>query len=527
MEIVRHRFRHTLKPIGFSIFCFALISSLFVIAYIVVDYQGYVKDYRTRQAQEIITIHQKAESTLEQLGKMLSLLESRIYNVQGNLSRIQKILTSIHQLQTNQSLPEFQKISFYKLTSPQMVITRYGEVPLETNKVQMERIIPKGREPIFSVGDKGLLGRMAILGFEGTVEGILEIQISLIEFWKILGTYETVGFNQAFVGSTDQNQEAEPFFHIQENIPESFWVYGLAHRSTYVGFALYLLFSLILLGLCLYSLNTYFQRSFGKKGAILEEALLESEEREKTLREELWVHQQDTQSHQTSCQRQRKLQTEIKTKRHEYGRYLVQSLDILKQSYTSPLSTLTEADRADIVNLCLRQAKPLSIGLWEPANKEEVDLGEIIHTIPLLFAERIQASSIMIEIDIPSEITPILRGEVVFMELLLINAIGKLIYRVPKKGKVFISLEEENGAFHLKIQDNGYPMAGTTANLVKNSFDFFMEDGTFLQVCQENGIIYKTSTGKNGGMNVTHIMLPISRISQEEIINSNVVQLFR
>ena len=515
-----HSFRHTLKPIGFSIFCFALISSLFVIAYIFVDYQGYVKEYRTRQAQEIVSIHQKAEFTFEQLGKMLSLIESRVYASQGDVKRIQRILSSINQLQSAQNLPEIQKVSFHKLSSPQMVITRYGEVPLGT---QMGTISSKGKESAFSLEHKGLVGRMAVLNFEGTAEGILELQISLAELWKFLGAYETVSFDE----NIGQNQEGGPFFHLQKNTPESFWIYGVRHRSAYAGLACYLLFSLILLGLCLYSLNGYFQRSFGKKGEKLEEALLESEEREKTLREELWVHKQDAISHQTSCQLQRKLQMDIKTKRYEYGQYLVQSLDILEQSYTSPLSALTEADRVDIVNLCRRQAKPYAMGLWEPTHKEEVDLGKIIYNIPLLFAERVDASNISVEVDIPSELIPIIQGETVFMELLLINAIGKLIYRVPKNGKVLISLREQERGFQLEIQDNGYALAETTAKLLKKSFDFIMEDGTFQQTCRENGITHKASTGKNGGMNVTRIMLPISQVYQEEITNSNVVPLFR
>ena len=110
----------------------------------------------------------------------------------------------------------------------------------------------------------------------------------------------------------------------------------------------------------------------------------------------------------------------------------------------------------DMLELCLRQAKPLFIGLWEPTRKEEVDLEEIIQNIPLLFAEKIHTLNIEVEIDISSEMTSTLKWEPVFVEVLLINAIGKIIYRLPNQGKVLVTLREEKGDFHLESRDNGY-----------------------------------------------------------------------
>lgn len=178
--------------------------------------------------------------------------------------------------------------------------------------------------------------------------------------------------------------------------------------------------------------------------------------------------------------------------------YLIKSLNLLKKSYNDIEHPLIEEDRLDILDLCLRQAKPLFIGLWEPSNKEVVDLKEIIINVPLLFAEKIHTLNITVDICIPSEMRTTIIGEPVFMEVILINAIGKIIYRVPNRGMVRVALQVEDGNFHLEIQDSGYVLTKTAAHLVTNAFNFFIEDDTFQQLCRDNGISYSTQRQSKG-----------------------------
>ncbi|MBX9804826.1 MAG: hypothetical protein K2Y18_03615 [Alphaproteobacteria bacterium] len=225
--------------------------------------------------------------------------------------------------------------------------------------------------------------------------------------------------------------------------------------------------------------------------------------------------------HQTSCVMQRNLQGDIKRKRQEYMGYLIESLTLLKKSYSDPKVSLTDTDRLDILELCLRQAKPLFMGLWEPTNKEEVDLKVILLNIPLLFAEKIHILNLDVEIDIP-ETPTILLGEPVFVEVLLISLIGKIIYRIPNRGKLVVSLEEEDGDFHIEIWDNGYVLTGSAANLIIHLHDFFIEDSAFQQLCLDNGIGYSTSYEKDDNKNMTYLMFPAP---EEEIANSNVEKI--
>ena len=226
--------------------------------------------------------------------------------------------------------------------------------------------------------------------------------------------------------------------------------------------------------------------------------------------------------HRTSCILHRNLQGDIKRKRQEYMGYLIESLTLLKKSYNVPKVPLKDIDRLDIIDLCLRQAKPLFMGLWEPTNKDVVDLKEILQNIPLLFVEKIHALNIEVEIDISSEMTTTLKGEKTFMEVLLINAIGKIIYRVPNRGKVSASLREEDGNLHVEIRDNGYVLPGSAASLLTHLHDYFITDDAFQKICRDNGINYTTSKSEDGDMNVTYL---IFSARQEEIANRNIEPL--
>lgn len=227
--------------------------------------------------------------------------------------------------------------------------------------------------------------------------------------------------------------------------------------------------------------------------------------------------------HKTSCLIQRNLQGDIKRKRQEYIGYLIESLTLLKKSFNNPELALTDTDRLDILELCLRQAKPLFMGLWDPTNKEVVDLKEIITNIPLLFAEKLHILNITVNIDISSEMTTTILGEPVFMEVILINVIGKIIYRVPNSGKVRVVIREEDGDFHLEIQDNGYILTGSAAIVITHLHDFFITDDAFQEMCKDNDITFSTSKSKDDDMNITYLMFPAA---QEEIANRNIEPLF-
>ncbi|MBM3469121.1 MAG: HAMP domain-containing histidine kinase [Alphaproteobacteria bacterium] len=513
-------FRNTLKPIGFSVFCFALFSFVFFIGYIFIDYRAYVKRYQISQAQEIEDIQEQTTEFLEHFEKILGLIESRVYAAQGNTNRIQGILRSVHQLQGTQKLPEIQQVSYYKFSYPQMTITRFGTLPLDSKKLLAEITIPKNRSDPINIEDKGMVGRMPIIGSDGNIEGLLEVLIPLPEFWKSLGTFNTVKFREGFLRDGSKKPHLYSLFPIRLMSPHSFQTYALNHWHTYAGFGSYLIFSLLLVGLCIYYLAARFRIIYHARHTKLKENLLDLEQREKTLSEELRASQQDAYNHQLSCQLRRKLQAGIKKNQIDYADRITNSLMTMQESHKDAFSSMTHQQSCALLDQWMGQLFIISRGLWQPMNKEKVDLKKIIHNILILFTEKIQASHITIKINIPPKMTTTFNGDDLFIELLLTNAIGKLIHRVPKKGIVIISLSKEKGGFCIELQDNRFNLE---ESVIQNPFDFFIKDDIFQKSCTANRIFYETIKGQDGGMNVTNIILPIP----EETDHTNVVQLFK
>ena len=179
------------------------------------------------------------------------------------------------------------------------------------------------------------------------------------------------------------------------------------------------------------------------------------------------------------------------------------------------MSTLSE-----ILNACIAETDDLSDGLWNSTKKEKVDFKEILCSLQLIFAETIHKFGITIETKIAFEAMPF-QGDPLLIQVLLINAIGKPIHRVPKDGNISISLKEIPGFLYLEVRDNGYAGADVTEKIIRKSSDLFMTEEAFHKTCLTNGMRYRYA--KANGLNVTHLMIPNP---EEEISNSNVVQLF-
>jgi K+-sensing histidine kinase KdpD len=114
-------------------------------------------------------------------------------------------------------------------------------------------------------------------------------------------------------------------------------------------------------------------------------------------------------------------------------------------------------------------------------------------------------------------------GDVLLMELLFMNIVGKAIHRVPRNGRISISLTETKNDFCLEVVDNGYTDTSSAEKLIKKSFDLFLSDGNFLHICQENGLNYKHKKETNG-LNASCLILPFK---EEEVPKNNVVKLFK
>ena len=521
-----YNFRNILKPSFLGLIFLISLSSAFISTYIFVDYQKYLKTYQASQTQETETIIKKIEATFGNLKELLKLTEARIHATYGNSQnnskvfsqQIQKILSSLHHLHFHQPLPEFQKASYSKFSPPQMIMTRFGILPLDSKKMPFEKMPPINNEPVFVLEDKEIKGTVTILNFQGSLEGALEIQVELDAFIRFLGTYKTVYLKQSFLLQDIQAPKSP--LSIYNKPPDSFLAYALACKSHYAVFAAYILFILVFIGFYLYLLDLRLQRNYRHKFETLEDALSKIGMSEKALKKELGLHQQNAHIHQISSQARKKFQTNLKKRQQEQVSHVSLSLKSIQQSFKNPLSQLGHPERMEILNACIAETNNLSDGLWNSTKKEKVDFREILRCLQLIFAETIHKFCLTIETKIPFE-TMSFQGDPLLIEVLLINAIGKPIHRVPKDGNISISLKEIPGFLHLEVRDNGYAGAEVAEKLIRKSSGLFMTEEAFHKICLTNGMGYRYA--KANGLNVTHLMIPNP---EEEVSNSNVVQLF-
>ena len=145
---------------------------------------------------------------------------------------------------------------------------------------------------------------------------------------------------------------------------------------------------------------------------------------------------------------------------------------------------------------------------------------KILEKIQMFFSDKIYKSTISLDVICPPFL--FLEGDKFLIEFILLNVVGKSIYRVPKKSSISVVASQIDDKVSLVIQDNGYSLVGTCKNLIKKSFDFLMEEDQFIQLCQENKIFYEHSEPIDSP-NMTKITF---HQFSKEMAHDNVISLF-
>lgn len=198
--------RNILKPAFAGLAFLSLFSASFVITYAFFDHQSYLRAYQASQAREVSVANKKAEAVFEDLRKLLGFTGARILasyesfhkNPRVDLQRIQRVLSSVYlQAQFDQTLLALQAVSYAKLSSPRLMVSRLSILPLDANNVGLKEMPSAANkktlrepleQPLFVFGDKTVRGTSAILNPQGFLEGVLEIQFDFDALKKILGT---------------------------------------------------------------------------------------------------------------------------------------------------------------------------------------------------------------------------------------------------------------------------------------------------------------------------------------------------
>jgi len=130
MEITRN-LKVFLKPILTGTSFIIVVSLLFIAGGIFVEYRQYLQTYQKEQQAELAVVQQNTQKISKKLRELLQLTGKRIEASHGDSNRIQNILNSAPRLYEPYELPKIQSLSYYKVSHPQMMITRLGILPLD------------------------------------------------------------------------------------------------------------------------------------------------------------------------------------------------------------------------------------------------------------------------------------------------------------------------------------------------------------------------------------------------------------
>lgn len=100
--------------------------------------------------------------------------------------RLREILQSVSLLKPDSDLPSLQKVAFYKLTLPQMIITRFGALFFDSTKIPHEKLMIHHWNSELVLEENSLVGRVNVGKLKGTLQGLLEIQVTLVS--KVFGS---------------------------------------------------------------------------------------------------------------------------------------------------------------------------------------------------------------------------------------------------------------------------------------------------------------------------------------------------
>ncbi|MBX9694576.1 MAG: hypothetical protein K2Z81_19470, partial [Cyanobacteria bacterium] len=363
-----------------------ILTTLIVYIGLYVEYRRYLDDYHLAQTNEINEVKHKEETLLKELTKVLRLMGSRIEATDGNIERLQKIITSLTHLTINQVPVSFQTVSYHQISEPQRFITRLGVR-------DSDRIYPPSelsqKEKITFWRENILLGRLPV-SKSGYVEGVLEARIYRPSLNAYFGPKSKI---TVFVKDGDIHFDRKAAISFREFVNQN------KHQFTILGC---LTFALLLMLVCGIVMTLRIVRKrYAQQVQDLEESLSLSEQETEELKEELSESRKTMKSLQVSRQSHIKLEGAIRMRQKHRATWITQSLDVVNQSYHNPKVYIPEQDQFDIIHECQKEAQSLSLGLGNSLEKEEVDLKSIISCTLQLFDEKTHKSNITVDINVP------------------------------------------------------------------------------------------------------------------------------
>lgn len=538
--ILFQRFREIIKSVFIVTASIISFTSIFVLAYTAYDYQIYLQKYKEFQISELNAVEEKINSTIISLKKLMELASIRIQAANGNQDRIAIILNSLHSLNSLNHLNEsrgtidFQKVTYTQLLPNQIVISRFGRTNLEENlapyslkdieKNGFTYVIQDGKLNAFMPIKKGKNSNDS----NGSIDGILNIQINNEAYLKFLGSCKTI----SFVPESSQKPIITKPLPIYEKIPQSFTSYAIERSSHFAIFALFAIFLLMFMMVYLNRANKKVKTIHQEYITTLENNLAELTTSRTNLSLSLTKLQEDTKAHHTACKSRKELAFKVNIRRKLQEQELKDTLGRALIEIKNPRNEISIHDVENIFSHCFDESSGILNEQWaKDPEIYELYLDEIIESVQKLFADRIQSNKVQVIVDFPEEDNEPFDGDPLLMELIFMNIIGRAIYSVSAESSVEIIVRKQDNYLEMTIKHGGYLLSEIIENKLKKNFELFANNATFQHMCMECHIIC-SHTKVSSGNNEIHLKIPLEaplNQEQEETKHgegSNVVPLF-
>ncbi|MBP9693047.1 MAG: hypothetical protein KBD90_06970 [Alphaproteobacteria bacterium] len=494
-----HDLRKLIKPAFLWMALYVVSSLVFVGVYVYVDYKNYLSSYVKTQQAELKAAQTKIRSNIDNLKKLSVLTSKRIASSQGDLKRIQNILNSSYSLLPDAESFRIEKMTYNKLSKPQSCITRFGTLPLNPEHTPSET--PHQNGPAIIFHEHTIACKNWVFNGEGNLEGFLELSLDPSSFKATLPTGDTL----SFVGSKAHALLQQDPFPIYGQIPDPFWKYAIKQQGLYALFFIFMLVVLIVVALNVHWLRERVKKTYRERIQQLKNDLSLSQAGLGKKKAALLVLQQQIHSQQISFQAYKKFQIAMRNHRKEETDYLHRSLNLIVSFYKKESTALPSKDLLEVIESCCKVTERFAEGAVSKVRNEPIKILSVLDNIQELFTEKIHKSILNVEVICSENLA--YESDPCFLELVLINVIGRPLHSVPPQGKITIKATNQKAGLHIQVRDSGFFFDKKILNQLNQSFDFFLSQDVFRKICQDNNLRYEHYQGKNG-FNVVKILFP-------------------
>ncbi len=497
---------------------FFLTFVIFTTTYVFFEYRDYRSVYQITQQAELKALQQTTEVTFKRVVEMLQLSGSRIAASQGDLQRIQNILVSAPRLYTPQELPNIQSLVLYMYSKPYRIISRFGVFP----HVKPEPPIPhaSSKEPSIIFQDDAFISKTPVFDENETLKGVLEIKITSADFKTFLGNMRTLSFTP--LGSSQESLLLQKTpIALYGKPPDSFWEFAFFHKNRYALFFFYTLIIFSLFCFSVFCLRWYFRQASRREIETLKKNLVKVTEERDEFSEKLSISEQKYKICWKSFQSYKKIHANLNNEKREQALQICKGLDAVTQGIKGSKMLYSTAQQFELLQSSSKFAHDLSEGRILQKKVEEISFINLFEEISALFAEKMYKSKITLEITCPDDL--FFYGDPLFTELILMNVIGKAIYRLSRNGKVSITALDQEETIALELRDKGYPSDNESEKAFKKAFDLFISENILKRMCHENDIQY-ISLRNEKDFNIIKIIIPKAPLENSE---DNIVKLFQ